>query len=166
MVFPFQDRVGVGTDADSELAFTLQSLGEEVDWVLPAELREAVQSTPGMDLRVGGLPVSMFLRAEVRRVGDPLYGYLLRASALVNSQVALIPVVVRPSVPTEDAPARMEMVAVIIATRTGDVVWFGVEAGEEGGPNDPAAVASAAEALARRLLPFADVARSASQSVH
>jgi hypothetical protein len=160
MLFPVQSLQGVGTQADGELAYALGQRNANVDWVLPEDMRRASATSPGLDVRLQGLPVGMFMQSEVRRVGDPLFGYLRRMGALVSSDVALLPVLVRhrpSSAATVDRPAvspAVEIAAALIAVRSGEVLWFGVEQGQPGGAEDPRALATAAEALSRRLLPL------------
>jgi len=159
MLFPVQSVQGVGPGADAELAFALDQRGPDVDWVFPNELARAMAASPGMQMRLEGLPVGMFLRAQVERVGDPLYGNLRRISALVDSELALIPVVARHRPTTAERTGAIEIAAALIAVRTGYVLWYGLVEGEAGAGDDPRALASAADALGRRLLPFSVVSR-------
>lgn len=165
MVLPPQ-RVTLPGDAEAELKFALEGRAPAVDWVMPDELRRAAEASPGYDVLVDDLPVGVFERAEVRRVGDPLYGYLRRLAALVDARVALIPVRVRyrpadPAGPEEEepdpaavpAPGRVEAAAALVSIVNGRVLWFGVAGGEPGARTDPAALASALDALARTLGP-------------
>ena len=107
--------------------------------------------------------MGVFLQAEVSRVGDPLFGYLRRMGALMSSDFALIPVLARyrPESPggagVANAPSRppaIEIAATLIAIRTGQVLWFGMVEGAPGAANDARTLATAADALSRRLLPF------------
>jgi hypothetical protein len=97
--------------------------------------------------------VGIFSRAEVRRIGDPLFGYLRRMSALVNSDIALVPVYTQFRAADAAHPAGVEIAAALISARTGQVLWFGVVEGAPGEPDDPRSLATAAEALGRRLVP-------------
>lgn len=162
MVFPVQSVSAVVTgDLDAELVFALEQRGESVSWIGARELERAVRGSPGYDVRVEGLPVGIFQRAEVRRVGDPLYGYLRRLAPLVDSEIALIPVAAGYGLTPEDSvgpggaepPGRVQVSAALIAVVSGRVLWYGVAAGEPGPPGDPAVVASALDALAVRLAP-------------
>ncbi len=72
MVFPVQIQSGIRDNADSEIAFAFRERSDEVDWVFPDELEAALARAPGVQSRVTGLPVGLFLRTEVDRVGDPL----------------------------------------------------------------------------------------------
>jgi hypothetical protein len=160
MLFPIQSLDGVGTQADAELAYALGNRNADVEWVLPEEMRRAGATSPGLEIRLEGLPVGVFMQTEVRRIGDPLFGYLRRMGALVGSDIALVPVLARyrsASAAGVDRPAvapGVEIAAALIAVRTGQVLWFGVEDGAPGAGDDPRVLASAAEALSRRLLPL------------
>jgi hypothetical protein len=165
MLFPVQSFEGVGSEIDAELGFALTQRGADVDWIRADQMRRALATSPGLDVKLEGLPVGVFMQTEVRRVGDPLFGYLRRMGALVSSDVALVPVVARTArtpTPADGSPPRsmgpppvIEIAAALLNVRNGQVLWFGVAAGSPGAPNDPRTLASAAEALGRRLLPLA-----------
>ncbi len=150
MVLPFQQPGTVSGDVDAELAFGIRSRGEGVTWILPPRLQEAVDRSPGLRARVRGLSVGAFGGAEVERVGDPLYGDLLRLASLVDAEVALVPI--RAWVQAGDPGPRVRLSAALIHVRTGRVLWYGIEEGGSFDPDDPRALASAAETLARKLL--------------
>ena len=147
MVLPVQRVEGLVGDADAELAFALQSQLGEVEWILPPALRRALDASPALDVPLDALPVGVFLRAEVERIGDPLFGAMIRLGALTGADVALLPVTVRYR-PTDGTG---EVVAVLLDVRSGYVAWFGVEAGNPGEASDPAVMASTLDALARRM---------------
>jgi hypothetical protein len=153
MLYPTQSVQGFSGDVDAEIAFALSQRPGQTTWVLPAEMRRALASSPGLDTRLDGLPVGMFAQAEVRRIGDPLYGYVRRMSALVSSDVAVIPVFARYRLATTTEAAAVEIATAIISARTGQVLWYGAVSGDPGPANDPRSLASAADALSRRLLP-------------
>lgn len=150
MVLPFQNVVGIGGDVDAELAFGLQGRGEGVTWILPSRLQEVVDRSPGLNARIRGLPVGMFGSAEVRRVGDPLYGELRRLASLVDGEVVLLPVQAWTRTGEEGEHVRLS--AALIHIRSGRVMWFGLVEGDARAPSDPGALASAVDALARTLL--------------
>ena len=165
MVFPVQAASAMAGDPTAELAFALEGRAPGVEWILPAELRRAAAGSPGYDVALDGLPVGVFEQAEVRRIGDPLYGNIRRLAALVDAEVALIPVAVRYRTPTETPPGaeppadtvpepgRAEVNAALVAVVTGRVLWAGVVGGAPGPPDDPAVLASALDALGRALGP-------------
>jgi hypothetical protein len=158
MLFPVQSLERDGVEVDAELGFALTQRGSEVTWIRAEQMRRAITTSPGLDVKLEGLPVAVFLQTEVRRVGDPLFGYLRRMGALMSADLALIPVVAREAATSSAAaPSRdegaVEIAATVINVRDGRVLWFGVGAGAPGPATDPRTLASAAEALARRLLP-------------
>ena len=154
LLLPVQIVAGVAGDPDAELAFVLQDVGREVDWILEAEVAEALVRSPGMDARTRGLPVGRFVQAEVERIGDPLYGQLRRMAALVDADAVLIPVAAtfEPNETVTDSGPRVRFTTALIEPRTGRVVWFGIEEGEEVPRGDPRGLASAVERLAQALL--------------
>jgi hypothetical protein len=155
MVLPVQSTRGIAGNVDAELADALASRGEGVRWLMPPALRAVLARSPATDVPLDALPVGFFLQAEVERIGDPLYGQLRRLAALADGRLALIPIEVRHRADAPDRPGAIEVVATLIDTSNGRVFWFGVVEGAPGAGSDPRALASAADALARRLVPGA-----------
>jgi hypothetical protein len=153
MIMPVQATRGVAGNASAELVDALRARGRGVRWIIPDTLRAALARSPALDVPLDALPVGVFLRAEVNRLGDPMFGYLRRLNALTGATVALIPVEVRYRAATAERPGAVEFVAALVSAETGRVGWFGVVEGEPGEPSSPRALASAADALARRLIP-------------
>ena len=152
MVLPAQAVGGGIGSPDPEIAFAVGERGGRIRWILPGDLRRAMARSPGVPVDPDHLPVEMFLRAEVQRVGDPLFGELRRLGALVGAQTALIPVETRYRTPP-DGEGRIEIAAALVDIRSGRVYWFGSVEGSPGELRDPAALASAAAALVRRVSP-------------
>jgi hypothetical protein len=144
-------KTGVARDvlADSELAHALRARGEGVTWLFPPDLEEALERSPGLQARIRGLPVQVFGQAEVNRIGDPLFGNIVRLAGLTGADVALLPVELKYA-----ENGAFNLGAALIGTRTGRVSWYGVVEGSPGGAENPATLASVAEVLARVLLPF------------
>ncbi len=155
MVLPLQRRTGLRDDLDPEIAYALQARGAGPNWIMPDDLARALARSPGLDVPLMALPVGIFLTREVNRIGDPLYGYLLRAAAVTNAQVALIPVEARRRIEL-DGSSVVELVATLLDVRKGRVIWFGVVEGRPGTAGDFQIVASAADALASMLLWYMD----------
>lgn len=151
MVLPIQlkNSVPTGVLADEEVAHALGSRGEGVTWVFPPDLEQALERSPGVPARIFGLPVQVFDQAEVNRIGDPLYGNLLRLSTMTGADVALLPTKLEYA-----ETGAYVLGAAVIAARTGRVSWYGVVEGIAGEAENPAALASVADLLARTLLPF------------
>ena len=152
MVFPVQLGSGLPGDASPEIVFALRSRTDAVAWIFPDELEAIKERSPAVDIAVSGLPVGVFLSAEVKRIGDPLYGLLRRLGALTDSDIAVIPVTVRAGAEGVGGTSVVEIVATIVNVRTGRVIWFGVVGGRPGSVADFGTVASAVEALAETLL--------------
>ena len=153
ILLPFQQVMGVAGDPDAELAYRLKEVGVGVDWIEEEEVTEVLQRTPGMEARTRGLPVGQFLLAEVRRIGDPLYGHLRRMAAVVDADAVLVPVAA--TFQTNDAVVesepRVRLTLALIEPRTGQVVWFAVDEGGDFDRDDPRGLASAVENVARTL---------------
>src|SRR5690606_18249854 len=118
MVLPVQtgSLAGRGDAAlDSELAFWLEERGAGIRWAFPPALEAALRRSPGLDIRLDALAVASFRRAEVRNIGDPLFGDLRRLGALVDARYALLPVSAE-FVPGPDGTGRAELFAAIIDT--------------------------------------------------
>lgn len=149
LVLPVQLQEGVpqGVEADFELAHALRSLGTQTQWDFPPDLERALRRNPGVNAPMRDLPVGFFLVAEVDRIGDPLYGDIRRLAALTGADVALLPIELR-----YGAEGAYRLTAALISVRTGRVGWFGVVEGAPGGSEDPAALATVADALARAVL--------------
>ncbi len=152
MVYPVQFQTGALGDVDPEIIFALRTRGPEVAWIFSDELEAVVARSPSVDTAVRGLPVGVFLSAEVERIGDPLFGQLLRLGALTNSDIALIPVAIGSGAQGVGGTSVVEIAATIVNVRTGQVIWFGVVAGTPGPVADFGLVASAVEELAETLL--------------
>jgi hypothetical protein len=152
MVLPFQLRDQSIGDVDAELAFALQERAPSVEWMLPAEITAALRASPALDAPLTGLPVEIFLRTEVDRLGDPVYGVLRRLGAVTGADLVLLPVAafLRSSGPGE--PEAVQVSVALMDVRTGRALWYAVEAAD-GGPGDAAALAAVMDALARRVAP-------------
>lgn len=154
MLLPVQRVAGVDGDPTAEVVFALTDRSDEVKWIVEDEIREILDRSPGIQADTRGLPVSLFLQAEVQRVGDPLYGQLRRMAGLVDAEVVLLPVLAsyQASSEVEGSTPRVRLTAALIEPRSGRVLWFGVEEGDDVPRDDPRGLASAAERLARTVL--------------
>ena len=154
VVLPVQQVIGVAGDPDAELRFTLSDIGSEVEWVFEQEVEEVLARSPAIDARTRGLPVGVFLQAQVQRIGDPLYGELRRIAALVDGEAILLPVRAsfEPNEDVEGSTPRVRFTTALIEPRSGRVAWFGIEEGGDFPQGDPRGLASAVEALAGTLL--------------
>jgi hypothetical protein len=156
MVLPAQPAPGASVlpdgepvpGLDREIAYWLGETAPRVTWILPPVLERTLERSPSLGIRLRSLPVSIFHRAQVENIGDPLFGDLNALGALVGARVALLPVSAAYVSGTGGEPGRVELRIALLDPRTGRVLWYGAVAGERGMPEDPATVASAARALA------------------
>jgi hypothetical protein len=154
LLLPVQQNLGVRGDLDAELSNALRERGRDVAWIAASELEARLARSPAMQARTRGLPVGIFVQAEVQRVGDPLYGELRRIAALVNAEAVVLPVQATLEVtPGEDPKIRLW--TALIDVRSGRVPWFAVLEGGAFPQGDPRALASAVEEVSRSLLWYA-----------
>jgi hypothetical protein len=163
MVLPAQPAGSVSGDLaaafDAELAYWLADRAPRVHWITAAEIERLTTSSPALRIDPHELDVAAFGRMRVERIGDPLFGEVHNLGGVLDASLALIPASVAyvpPPAPDSAGGARgpghIEVTAALISTFGGEVVWFGVLAGEPGAIDAPAAVGTAARALARALL--------------
>jgi len=153
LVFPVQSVRDGLLLADPEIRFAVEERRGWVRWILPEELQRAMARSPGVRVTPERLSAGVFLRAEVRRVGDPLFGELRRSAALVGAETVLIPVEVLYRAGETEAEGYAEIAAALVDVRSGRVHWFGRVAGSAGSRRDPGVLASAALALVERISP-------------
>jgi hypothetical protein len=151
LVLPVQmkERVPYDVTVDEEIAYALPARSDKVTWTLPAEMEKILSRSPGVEANLHGLPVGIFLQAEVNRIGDPLYGEIRRMTTLAGADFALIPVQLE-----YIAEGRYTLAGAIINAVTGRVSWFGIVQGGEGAADAPGTVASVVDAFAQILLPM------------
>jgi hypothetical protein len=158
LVLPAQPAPGQGVNADGEpvagldgeIAFWLGDRAPGVRWVFPPAIDHALARAPMLDIQPRRLQVASFHRAQVRNIGDPLFGDLRRLALLFDARYALVPVSTAWS--GADETGRVEITAALIDTEGGAVLWIGAVAGEEGAVGSAAVRVSAAEALVRALV--------------
>src|SRR5687768_12917011 len=93
---------------DAELAYWLGERARQVKWVLPASIDRTLARNPGMGIRPRELEVGVFKRAQVKRIGDPLFGDLRRLAAIFDTRVALLPIAAEVRT-TADGKSRLEI---------------------------------------------------------
>lgn len=160
MVFPVQNAGVPVRDAqqrrwaadrtaiDAEIAYWLQQGAPGVKWVLPAQIDRTIARSPMLDIDPRALAVGVFQHAQVKRIGDPLFGDLARLAAVLQAKFAVVPVAAE-FVGTSPDSAVLNIATAVIDPTDGDVMWFGVIAGTDMGVGSGAAVASAAQSFAR-----------------
>ena len=159
MVFPTQRGAVPVADAtaqhfalpaqalDAEIAYWLPQLAGAVKWILPATIQRVVARSPMLAVDMNNLAVTAFHRAQVKRIGDPLFGDLRKLAAVLDARIAVIPVAAEYIGPTA-AETRVQIATAVIDALDGTVIWFGVLQGAPGLQGE-AAIASAAQTFAR-----------------
>jgi hypothetical protein len=132
---------------DAEIAYWFKQHANAATWLLPENIDRTIARSPTLNIEARNLAVGSFQRAQVRRIGDPLFGDLARLAAVFSAQVAVIPVAAE-YVGADAASAVLNIATAVIDPTDGDVIWFGVIAGTEAGVDSNAAIASAAQAFA------------------
>ena len=153
LILPVQSAEGVGTrdEATSELVFALAERDARTQWVTPEQLRRALRGSPGYAADPGALPDDAYVHHGERSIVDPLGGVVRRYSALTDARVVLIPRAARWVRGTGTA-GRVRMTAAVVDARSARVIWHGDAEGDDRPAFDRAALASAAAALAERML--------------
>lgn len=157
MLLPAQVRGGALPGLDAELSYWLQQRAPRTQWVLRPAMERALKSTPEWSINLDALAVGNFRYMEMKQIGEPLFTDLRRLSALLDARYALVPVgagwVSGQGSSGDTSRGHVEIAAAIIDTFDGSVLWYGVVAGEPSGAPDRGAIASAAQELARVLVP-------------
>jgi hypothetical protein len=153
MVLPVQTGSGPAVEGlDAELEYWLADYAPGVRWIFPPALERSLTRSSMIEVPIHALAVSSFHYAQVERIGDPLFGDLRRAGAVVNARYALLPIS-GAYLPAESGPGRVELAVALIDTVGGGVLWYGVVAGDRGELQEPGTIATAARALATSLFP-------------
>lgn len=153
LVFPVQ-LVSGGIRRDilnRELAFAAEERGAE--WLLPDDLEKALARSPGVDVQLENLPVGQFLQREVERVGDPMFGYFIRLSALTGGRIAVVPVSAQSTEADLYGEVGWSISVALIDSTEGWVIWYGTVEGERGPPGSPQLGATLASTLVEKLQP-------------
>jgi hypothetical protein len=162
MVFPVQfGNVPVAQDSmlrfaidraalDSELAYWLPQHAGNVRWILPEQMQRTLARSPTLDIDINNLAINIFQQAQVKRIGDPLFGDVRRLAAVLNARLALIPVAAELIGRTE-ADARVQIATAIIDALDGTVIWFGIIESEADARGEDAGLAGVAQVMARQL---------------
>ncbi|MEX2281681.1 MAG: hypothetical protein WEE89_04235 [Gemmatimonadota bacterium] len=112
-------------ELDAELAYWLKDRAANVKWVMPDAIDRMLARSPALDIKPRSLDIAVFRHTQVKRIGDPLFGDLKRLASVLNARYALVPIA------AENKPGTgIEVAFALIDTTFGDVVWFGVLAGE------------------------------------
>jgi hypothetical protein len=145
-----QQHYALDTDKlNAELAYWLPQLAGNAKWILPAAIQRAITRSPTLGVDMNNLAVTAFQRAQVKRIGDPLFGDLRKLAAVLDAPIAVIPVAAE-FIGATEADSRAQIATAVINAMDGTVVWFGVIEGDTEARGD-ASIASAAQTFARKF---------------
>ena len=133
---------------DAEIAYWLPELANTVKWTLPAAIQRAISRSPSLAVDIHNLAVGSFQRAQVKRVGDPLFGDLRKLAAVLDTRIAVIPIAAE-RIGAAGQPARVQIATAVLDAMSGTVIWFGVIESDAEATTQDAGIASAAQAMAR-----------------
>lgn len=141
--------------ADTEIAFALSEQPGRADWVLPEEQIETLRRQPSVRVDVNMLSVDQVRRegSDLERIVDPLYGEIRLLAALFDARYAIWPYEFFYREPSKESEGRVAVRALLLDTRTGDVLWQGLILGGDEPPTSAGALASTAQAFAVRVSP-------------
>lgn len=133
---------------DAEIAYWMPQLANGVKWTLPAAIERAITRSPSLAVDINNLAVSAFQRAQVKRVGDPLFGDLRKLAAVLDTRIAVIPVAAE-RIGADQQSARVQVATAVLDAMSGNVIWFGIIESDAEATSEEAGIASAAQAMAR-----------------
>jgi hypothetical protein len=139
--------------ATAELVFALTERDTRTQWVTPDQLRAALRRAPGFSSAdPAALPNDTYLHHGERYIIEPLAGAVRRFTALMDTRLVLIPREARWMPAADGSGGHVRMSAAVVDSRSGNVVWFGEADGRASPQADAGSVATAAAALATRMV--------------
>jgi hypothetical protein len=155
LIVPLQAAEGLPGNRDDHtraLVTALAAWDGRTQWVPPDQLRSSLRRAPGYAQDPGALPGDTYRHHGESYVQEPLAGILRRYSALTDVRLVLIPRAAR-WVPWTDRPGgRVRFASAVVDSRAGNVVWMGEADGFSADTANSEAIASAATAMAQRLV--------------
>lgn len=154
LILPVQASAGLQftrEDVTNELVSALRGRDTRTQWVDPARLRRSLASSPNFAPDPAALPNDRYEVYGERRVQGGLADALRRYMALTEARLVVVPrsaVLVSP----DSAAPFVRMSAALVDARTGLLVWWGEADGTPAAADDRALIASAAEAMAARMV--------------
>ena len=154
LILPVQASTGLQFNREemtTELVAALRARDTRTQWIDPARLRRSLASSPNFAPDPAALPNDRYEVHGERRIQGPLADAVRRYMALTEARLVLIPRTATLMTPDSGA-AFVRMNAAVVDARTGYVIWYGEADGQPAAPDDRALIASAAQALAVRLV--------------
>ncbi|HYJ78197.1 MAG TPA: hypothetical protein VEW03_01145 [Longimicrobiaceae bacterium] len=159
LVMPVQSAAGVGASREqitAEVVFALREWDSRTTWVTPDQLRAALRRSPGYAPDPAALPTDSWMHHGERYVVAPLVTQLRRYTALMDARLVLVLRDARFLPVPDGSGGVVRLSAGVVDSRNGNVIWFGDADGETRPQADAAGLASAAAALAARMVVRSD----------
>lgn len=154
LIVPVQQSSGLQFNREvvtEEIVAAIRARDSRTQWVDPARLRRSLAQSPNFAPDPAALPNDRYELHGQRRIQGALGDVLRRYMALTEARLVVIPrsaVLMSP----DSAPAFVRLNVAVVDARTGFVVWFGEADGRPAPADDRALIASAAQAMAVRLV--------------
>ncbi|HEU4556378.1 MAG TPA: hypothetical protein VFS20_00970 [Longimicrobium sp.] len=155
LVLPVQAAGGIPQNRDEvtrEILFALGERDTRTQWIDPDRLRSALRRTPGYAQDPDALPAESFRHHNERYMQGAMGSLVRRYSALMDVRLVLIPRGAQWLPESTDGGGKVRISAVMVDARSGNVIWYGDADGETRPTADGAALATAAAALAARMV--------------
>jgi len=155
LVLPAQAVSGIPQgreDVTREVLFALSERDTRTRWIDPARLRAALRGAPGFADDPDALPAEGFQHHRERYMIDPMASLLRRYSALMDARLVLVTRGAQWLPAADGTGGTVRIAAVMVDARSSNVVWYGEADGAPRPTPDAAALATAAAALAARMV--------------
>lgn len=154
LILPLQSASGLPMNreaASDQIVAALRGRDTRTQWIDPARLRRTLAQSPNFAPDPAALPNDRYNAFGERRIQGPLADAVRRYMALTEARLVVIPrgATVRP---LEDGTVVVRLDVAVVDARSGQVVWFGEAEGTPGPPEGAELVASAAAAMAARMV--------------
>ena len=154
LILPVQASSGLQFNREqvtTELISALRARDTRTQWIDPARLRRSLASSPNFAPDPAALPNDRYEMHGQRRIQGGLADAIRRYMALTEARLVVIPRTAT-LVSPDSAPAFVRLNVAVVDARTGFVIWYGEADGQPAAPDDRALIATAAEAMAARLV--------------
>jgi hypothetical protein len=154
LILPVQASSGLQFNREqvtTELVSALRARDTRTQWIDPARLRRSLASSPNFAPDPAALPNDRYEMHGQRRIQGGLADAIRRYMALTEARLVVIPRTAT-LVSPDSAPAFVRLNVAVVDARTGFVIWYGEADGQPAAPDDRALIATAAEAMAARLV--------------
>ena len=155
LILPVQTASGLNVSrerATAEVVFALGERDTRTVWITPDQLRSSMRRVPNYAPDPATLPPGAFEHHGERYIIGELAMRVRRYTALMDSRLALVLRDARWLPAPDGATGMVRLTASMIDSRNGAVLWHGEADGEPGALPDAQAIATAAAALAARML--------------